>query len=285
MTWTSIGGPNITYDTRLIAAIDDNIIVAVDSQGNIWRTLNSGGDSVKLVPGLGTLTLSIDSLFTTDTLNCGDSAVEPITTQSTGCVPPFVARATVVGTDSANYHVAFTGADSIAVVFKPQEAGQFRSNLVLTLGDGTTDTVALGGTIIGGDFPISMTTADQKTDTIGATVTVPIQFNGLVGAENIDVVMRYTGDVVYLGSFDLTGASETVPGQQWPGRSMLHLANVQSDVIAGYARFNVYSDSTDKPVVTFDSVQICRRINPPTPAPSQHDHARKDAELRLFPSF
>ncbi len=256
LTWTSIGGPSITFDTRLIAAIDDNIIVAVDSEGNIWRTNNSGGDSVKLMPGLGTLTFSTNSLFSTDTLSCGDSAIAFITTQSSGCVLPFVARATIVGTDSANYQVAFVGLDSIAVIFKPQESGQFQSILVLTLGDGTMDTVALGGTILGGNFPISMMTADQKTDTIGAMVSVPIQFNGLVGAENIDVVMHYTGDVVYLGSFDLTGVSDTVAGQQWPGRSMLRLTNAQSGVIAGYARFNVFSDSTDKPVVTFDSVQI-----------------------------
>jgi photosystem II stability/assembly factor-like uncharacterized protein len=257
MTWISIGGPSNITDTRFMAAIDDNIIVAVDNQGNVWRTDNSGGDSVKLAPGLGTLTLSTNALFTTDTLSCGDSAVEPILTQSSGCIPPFVARARVVGTDSANYHVAFIGLDSIAVVFQPQESGQYQSNLVLTLGDGTSDTVALGGNSIGGNAPLTMMTADQKTDTIGATVSVPIQFIGLLGAETIDVVMHYTGaDLVYDSSVDLSGMKIDVPGEQWPGRSMLYLTNVQSGVIAGYARFNVFSDSTSKPLVTFDSVQI-----------------------------
>ncbi len=46
MTWTSIGGPSITFDTRLIAAINDNIVLALDDDGNVWRTDNSGGDSV-----------------------------------------------------------------------------------------------------------------------------------------------------------------------------------------------------------------------------------------------
>ncbi len=256
MTWMSIGGPSSITDTRFMAAIDDNIIVAVDNKGNVWRTLNSGGDSVTLQPGLGTLTLSIDSLFATDSLGCGDSVIAFVATQSSGCVPPFVARARVVGTDSASYRVAFIGSDSIAVSFVPQGSGQFQSNLVLTLGDGTTDTVALGGNSTGGNAPLSMVTADEKTDTIGATVSVPIQFNGLLGAENIDVVMHYTGDVVYDSSVDLSGKKIDVSGQQSPGRSMLHLTNAQSGVIAGYARFNVFSDSTDKPVVTFDSVQI-----------------------------
>ena len=45
-TWTSIGGPSVTFDTRLVAAISDNIILALDDAGNVWRTDNSGGDSV-----------------------------------------------------------------------------------------------------------------------------------------------------------------------------------------------------------------------------------------------
>jgi photosystem II stability/assembly factor-like uncharacterized protein len=257
MTWTSIAGPNNIYDTRLIAAINDNIIIALDAEGNIWRTDNSGGDSVLLQPGLGTLQLSTHSLFTTTSLTCGDSDVEPITMQGSGCIPPFVAHTSFLGADSASYHVNFLGSDSISVVFDPQGTGQFQSDLVLTLGDGTTDTITLSGTTTGGDFPLAMATADQKTDTIGAMVSVPIQFNGLMGTENIDVVMHYTGaDLVYDSSVDLTGQKIDVPSEQWPGRSMLHYSNVQSGVIAGYARFNVFSDSSEKPVVTFDSVHV-----------------------------
>ena len=257
MTWSSIGGPNIAFDTRLIAAINDNIIIALDTEGNIWRTDNSGGDSVLLQPGLGTLQLSTHSLFTTTSLTCGDSDVEPITMQGFGCIPLFVARTAFVGADSASYHINYLGSDSISVVFAPQGTGQYQCNLVLTLGDGTTDTIALGGTTTGGNFPLTMATADQKTDTIGATVSVPLQFNGLMGTENIDVVMHYTGaDLVYDSSVDLLGGKVDVPGEQWQGRSMLHLANAQSGVIVGYARFNVFSDSLTKPVVTFDSVHV-----------------------------
>ncbi len=47
-TWTNISGPSSTGDTRLIAAIDDNHIVACDVDGSIWITSNSGGDSITL---------------------------------------------------------------------------------------------------------------------------------------------------------------------------------------------------------------------------------------------
>ncbi len=267
LTWKSIGGPSVTWDTRLISAINDNIIIAADTLGNIWRTNNSGGDSVTLQPGLGTLTLSTHSLFSTDTLACGDSATGTIITQSFGCVPPFVASAQIVGGDSLSYRLISIGAGSITVLFEPADLGAHQSMLILTLGDGTTDTVALGGNSIGGNNPLTMSTADQKTDTIGATVSVPIQFNGLLRAENVDVVMHYTGDVVYDSSVDLLGAKIDIAGEEWQGRSMLHLTNVRSGVIAGYARFNVFSDSSSKPVVTFDSVQIqaagCKYQVPP----------------------
>ncbi len=46
VTWGTIGGPSVTFDTRLIAAINDNIVLAVDNAGNVWRTDNSGGDSI-----------------------------------------------------------------------------------------------------------------------------------------------------------------------------------------------------------------------------------------------
>jgi hypothetical protein len=45
--WRSIGGPGNPVDTRLIAAINDNILLTFDTLGNLWRTTNSGGDSVR----------------------------------------------------------------------------------------------------------------------------------------------------------------------------------------------------------------------------------------------
>ncbi|MDP4220327.1 MAG: T9SS type A sorting domain-containing protein, partial [Bacteroidota bacterium] len=49
LTWKAIGGANVCLpiDTRLLGVVDDNIVFLVDTLGNIWRTLNSGGDSVK----------------------------------------------------------------------------------------------------------------------------------------------------------------------------------------------------------------------------------------------
>ncbi|MFI5202258.1 MAG: T9SS type A sorting domain-containing protein, partial [Candidatus Kapaibacterium sp.] len=61
MTWRSIRGPSVTFDTRLIAAINDNILLAVDNNGNVWRTYNSGGDSVIAPQSLPAKTLFIPS--------------------------------------------------------------------------------------------------------------------------------------------------------------------------------------------------------------------------------
>jgi hypothetical protein len=48
MTWSTIGGPSVGVDSRLIAALSDDLLLAVDSDGNVWRTDNSGGDSIQL---------------------------------------------------------------------------------------------------------------------------------------------------------------------------------------------------------------------------------------------
>ncbi|MFI5264478.1 MAG: WD40/YVTN/BNR-like repeat-containing protein, partial [Candidatus Kapaibacterium sp.] len=42
-TWVNINGPSNNIDTRLISAINDNVIVAADANGNILRTVNCGG--------------------------------------------------------------------------------------------------------------------------------------------------------------------------------------------------------------------------------------------------
>ena len=60
-TWKSIGGPAMHQDSRLLTAIDDNIVFAADEQGNIWRTLNSGGAPIDSHSIGLTIPLSISS--------------------------------------------------------------------------------------------------------------------------------------------------------------------------------------------------------------------------------
>jgi hypothetical protein len=42
-TWKDIGGPALTDDTRLFCALDNNVLLAFDRNGALWRTDNSGG--------------------------------------------------------------------------------------------------------------------------------------------------------------------------------------------------------------------------------------------------
>jgi hypothetical protein len=46
VTWENIGGPSNAIDTRTVCAVTNNIVFAIGSEGSIWRTINSGGDSV-----------------------------------------------------------------------------------------------------------------------------------------------------------------------------------------------------------------------------------------------
>lgn len=49
-SWKEIGGPPNNYDTRFFTALSENVIFAVDPDGSVWRTFNSGGDSLTSFP-------------------------------------------------------------------------------------------------------------------------------------------------------------------------------------------------------------------------------------------
>ncbi|MEI8133847.1 MAG: hypothetical protein WCH46_02070 [bacterium] len=68
-SWEDIGGPANINDTRFITAIDDNKIVAVDGQGSVWVTYNSGGDSLGYTNG---------SLLTLQTANAQTDTIGAI---------------------------------------------------------------------------------------------------------------------------------------------------------------------------------------------------------------
>jgi photosystem II stability/assembly factor-like uncharacterized protein len=74
-TWKSIGGPEISFDSRLIAAISENEIITVGVAGDVYYTRNSGGDSVKAIGTAPIQFNSIDQSFLPATCTDLDTAV------------------------------------------------------------------------------------------------------------------------------------------------------------------------------------------------------------------
>lgn len=64
LTWKSIGGPSVAADSRTIAIANAKTVFVLDEMGNIWKTSNSGGDSIFSLP---TLRLATENV-STDTL-------------------------------------------------------------------------------------------------------------------------------------------------------------------------------------------------------------------------
>ena len=104
--------------------------------------------------------------------------------------------------------------------------------------------------------PLTFTTADELTDTIGNSVSVPITIDGFIQPEHVNLVLHYDTTLRYQGSFDALNTKLDIPGEQWSGRSELNIAMAQSGVVAGYAQFAVFVDSGAKLSVTFDSLKV-----------------------------
>jgi photosystem II stability/assembly factor-like uncharacterized protein len=253
-TWTPIGGPNQSFDARIGLAPNTcgQVIYSFDSTGGVWKTTD-GGDG--FVPGgPGTLTITPASLFDLDTVYCGDTLIRTIDIQRAGCGAPVPTSYTLAGVDAQNYRV--TTDTAVHVSFIPQQSGQSSATLVISISDGSSRSIQLSGVLQAVHPPLSIITADQATDSIGGGVNVPFTPKGLHKPTDITVILHYAGDLDYLGSFDAANHQLDMPNEQWSGRSKLYIANARPDVIAGYSKFNVFTDSSFQPTVTYDSLNV-----------------------------
>jgi len=253
-TWQSIGGPVIPWDSRDIVAVNDNIILCMSN--GVWATYNSGGDSI-----LSSTFVPPTALFNKDSIRCDSSAMHVLSFHTCSGILG-IASWIINGYDSKNYTAVLDSiGDSLSVSFLPQGAGDHTATLIIALSDGSFDTIALHGFAIGHQG-LLLLTADQKTDTLGATVAVPITINGLAHPEDVDLVLHYDGSVDYLGSFSPSGAKLDIPGDSSAGRSKLHIPGAAPGVIAGYAKFNAWNDSNSDAHATFDSLNVLTAISP-----------------------
>jgi photosystem II stability/assembly factor-like uncharacterized protein len=159
--WQKIGGPSNTIDTRFVCALSENMIVAIDTLGNVWRTFNSGGDSVHSTVKKDTLYFSTDTLFALqDTRICNDSAEESLHIYSDRCIPLHIIERTIEGIDSSDYKILNSLGDSIRILFKPQGMGIRNASLRLKLSDGTIKRIPIAGTGI--NSPINITVSSDS---------------------------------------------------------------------------------------------------------------------------
>lgn len=261
-SWKTIGGPNGMKDTRIVAAKNSNVLFAADEQGNIWKTMNSGGDSLLTTSGNGMLNISQKSLFTSDTLYiCNAPVTRFITISRSGNCPPRITKIELSGPNQTSYSTTGIAGDSLGINFLPQNGGMQNAYLVLYLSDGKQDTVALQGTGISPHL-LSLFTSDQSTDTLGGSVNVPITISGLDHSEDIDIIMHYDKELIYKGSYSTSNVKLDVPGETWAGRTKLRIPQALVNTILGYSRFDVFSDSLRKPQVIFDSITVLTVVVP-----------------------
>jgi photosystem II stability/assembly factor-like uncharacterized protein len=58
-SWQLVGGPQSGYDSRSIFAINDNEVIVLSDKGEVWRTINSGGDSLTTSSVLDTIVSAV----------------------------------------------------------------------------------------------------------------------------------------------------------------------------------------------------------------------------------
>jgi photosystem II stability/assembly factor-like uncharacterized protein len=269
--WSTINGPSAPYDTRLVCAVDDNLIIAADQNGNIWRTNNSGGDTVRGSVRFTRLSVLPADLFSGDTLlPCDPPVTRGVRIEAVFCNSPSVLSQKILGADSLDYklvHAApktLTGVDSVIIEFNPLDSGARHGLFEMMLEDSTIIDIPLGG-FGRGASRILLSAIGGSTDTIGGTVYVPILLKGATSVPSVEFVVHYdTAPVVYIGSFSRTGIRLDIANEFWPGRSKLHAdrsAN-STDTIIGYSIFAGYPITGPCTSVGFDSLSIQDSLAP-----------------------
>jgi photosystem II stability/assembly factor-like uncharacterized protein len=257
-SWKSIGGPGNDYDTRMLVAISDNIIVASDQDGNVWRTTNSGGDSVKL-PAYLSVSPSVVQ-FADSTAPCVVAPPMNVLIVK-GCASAGVSHVKVQSSNAdSNYFLATLdlSSDSVVVQFAPAGSRIYNADLVLTLSNDSSITIPLSGF---GKAPptISLFSNSAGNDTIGATVFVPVVMSPNSRSGILDLALHFdTSMLVYLGAFQDTNAVANQTGVKSPGLATLHfnLSDPRADSTLGYIGFRLFPLTTPCTSILFDSISI-----------------------------
>ncbi len=263
-TWKLIGGPSCRIDSRQIVAVTDNELFVIDPRGDVWHTINSGGDSVR-VGSMGSIATNVSTMFNGDTVAICRSLMRQAYVVRSGCGIRTIDSVTIVGQDSAFYSILhapsgeLSTTDSVVVLLTPSKARDYNATLVITLSDGSTVSIALQGTGLALD-PMRAATSDVQTKAIGEGADVPLSLFYSIKKPTCDIVVDYdTSVLVYRGSSYANGVTHVseVAGSS-AGHLHLHLIGqfLTLDQSAALIHFDYYPLTSGCTQVTFDSLSI-----------------------------
>jgi len=266
VTWKPVGGPaSKAFDTRTVCAVTDNLVIAADGDGSLYRTFNGGTDSVSGPSRSQRLVMEPTSLFETDTLySCDAPVTKTIVYDALFCFPPRVLKQWISGDDSLDYTIirpaqdTLLGTDSIKIKFFPGSSGDRRSSLKLLLSDSNTLIIPLYG-FGRGITTLNIGTVSYSNDTIGASIFVPLKLTAIDSVNKFSVVLHYPdSSLIYLGTKDSLGNTLDQSNESWPGRSKLFFTvdSLPKDSILCYSEFQIKAGKERCQIVTFDSITV-----------------------------
>jgi photosystem II stability/assembly factor-like uncharacterized protein len=258
--WKPIGGPNCDPNTRMLSAINDN---ACNDFGSVYRTNNSGGDSIWSTFSQSYATdppkiLQFDSLF-----SCSNA--EPDTLRFLPqCSPSPVVKAHIFGKDSINFSLADSmNLNPLVVLFTAGSSTNYSSALQIELSDGSLDTLQLLG--FGKPSPqIVLAAPNQFNDTIGGDIYLPVRISNAIEQGDLDFTVHFdTSMLLYGGSYSNGGTNDLTNWTQ-SGRVRVHIPAASIDwtnpkLPAGQIVFRVFPRFDSCTTVTIDSVNILVR--------------------------
>jgi photosystem II stability/assembly factor-like uncharacterized protein len=251
-TWKTIGGPSNGNDTRLIAAINDNIIIATDILGNIWRTTNSGGDSVR--PKTTVIVNPSLAQIKPGVLPCSSGTVK--LRMNALCDPLPQSSFKFRGKDSLNFIATGISTDSVQITFEPDSAKVYSTNLEISFSNGEIIEIP----VVAQGLPrptITFSTSNVSNDTIGGSIYLPINVDSTSFLGSVDLSVRYdTTSLVYAGSYS-PGSTVDATTTRTPGLAHIQLAKAASNILnraVGYAVFKIFPK---------DNAHVCALANSP----------------------
>ncbi len=239
-TWQHVGGPSSSADTRLIVAINDNLVIASDINGGIWVTFNSGGDSITLPQSSSSLLLASSHTHVMESsCNPTDTSVPLMVSE---CGPFFASLDSAWLSGSLAFALADTRAvprtlaavDSILISYAGTGgADTAYLHLRYDLGSGARDTaVLLTGTL----SPLAAESQRLHREAASAyygqidSLLMAVDLNANV---NIDSLWPYIGDIQATFAFDssVVQFDAYIPAAGWRTKSVTNNGNSVDIVI------------------------------------------------------